>query len=187
MIALLYLKIERMLIVTRGGKREGAGRPLGQGKFKEKTKPLRIPESKVLQVLNFIHGKNKAMKLPLYSCYVAAGFPSPADDHIQKNLDLNEHLIHKPAATFFVRAQGNSMTKAGIHEGDILIVDRSLTPIHGKIVIAAVDGMLTVKRIIFKGKETWLYPENDEFKPILLEEYQDVTIWGVVTNVIHKV
>lgn len=173
--------------MTRGGKRKGAGRPPGQGKFKEKTKPIRVPESKVLQVLSFIEGQNTAMSFPLYSSCVSAGFPSPADDYVEESLDLNKHLIHKPAATFFVKASGNSMLGAGIHDGDILIVDRSLTPTDGKIVVAAVDGMLTVKRIVFKGKQTWLYPENDRFKPILLEEHQDVVVWGVVTNVIHKV
>ena len=166
--------MERASSMTRGGKRKGAGRPPGQGKFKEKTKPVRIPESKVLEVLSFIEGKASVMSFPLYSCSVSAGFPSPADDSIEESLDLNKHLIHKPAATFFVRASGRSMEKAGIHDGDILIVDRSLTPSDGKVVVAAVDGMLTVKRIVFKGKQTWLYPENESFKPILLEEHQDV-------------
>jgi len=173
--------------VKRGGKRQGAGRPAGQGKFKEKTKPVRIPESKVLEVLRLIEGGSPSFSLPLYSSRVAAGFPSPADDYVEESLDLNKHLIHKPAATFFVKATGNSMLGAGIHDGDILIVDRSLPPSDGKIVIAAVDGMLTVKRISFKGKETWLLPENDSFRPILLEEHNDVLVWGVVTNVIHKV
>ena len=173
--------------MTRGGKRQGAGRPPGQGKFKEKTKPVRIPESKVLEVLRLIEGESPSFSLPLYSSRVAAGFPSPADDYVEESLDLNKHLINKPAATFFVKATGNSMLGAGIHDGDILIVDRSLSPSDGKIVIAAVDGFLTVKRISFKGKETWLLPENDSFRPILLEEHNDVVVWGVVTNVIHKV
>ncbi len=173
--------------MTRGGIREGAGRPSGQGKYKEKTKPMRVPESKVLEVLKLINNDDPSFCLPLYSSSVSAGFPSPGDDHIEETLDLNKHLIHKPAATFFVRASGDSMIKAGIHDGDILIVDRSISPTNKKIVIAAVDGMLTVKRIFFIANETWLYPENDSYKPLLLKDLQDVVIWGVVTNVIHKV
>ena len=88
-----------------------------------------------------------ALPLPLFSGKVAAGFPSPADDYIEKSLDLNELLVQKPAATFFVRAQGESMLGAGIHPNDILVVDRSIAPVPGKIVICALNGELTVKRL----------------------------------------
>lgn len=125
--------------------------------------------------------------LPIYSCTVQAGFPSPADDYMEGKLDLNEHLVKHPSATFFVRAAGYSMIKAGIHPGDILVVDRSLEAKHGKIVIAVVDGQLTVKRLHKSVQDTYLMPENEEFEPIRFEEDSEVVIWGVVTNVLHEV
>ena len=118
---------------------------------------------------------------------ISAGFPSPADDHMEGKLDLNTHLVQHPTATFFVKASGDSMLGAGIHDGDILVVDRSLEPLKGKVVIAAVDGQLTVKRLQKKGSKTFLVPENKKFRSIELNENNDVKIWGVVTNVIHKV
>ena len=168
-----------------GGIRSGAGRPKGQGKFGEETKPVRIPVSMVDSVMTFIQSHD--LSLPIYSNKVNAGFPSPADDHIEGKLDLNTHLIKHPAATFFVKATGDSMIGAGIHEGDILVVDRSLEARSGKVVIAAVDGNLTVKRLKRSGKDILLSPENNNYKPIKLTENNDVVIWGVVTNVIHKV
>ncbi len=128
-----------------------------------------------------------SLRLPLFACAVQAGFPSPADDYMEGKIDLNKHLIRHPTATFFLRATGHSMIKAGIHPGDILVVDRSLEPRHGKIVIAALDGQLTVKRLHKSTKGTFLMPENDEFKPIKIEEGNDVVIWGVVTTVLHEV
>ncbi len=168
-----------------GGARVGAGRPKGQGKYKEPTKPIRVPESMVRDIMSFVESKGHA--LPLYSCAVQAGFPSPADDHMDGKLDLNKHLIKHPTATFFVKATGESMINAGIHSGDILVVDRSLEPKHGKIVIAAIDGQLTVKRLHKEGNETCLMPENDDFLPIIIEEGSEMVIWGVVTSVLHEV
>ena len=176
---------KRGVILPRGGVRAGAGRPKGQGKFGEKTKPMRIPISKIDSVMNFINNSN--ISLPLYSSKVPAGFPSPADDHMEGKLDLNTHLVKHPTATFFVKASGDSMLGAGIHDGDILVVDRSLEPRKGKVVIAAVDGQLTVKRLQKKGSKTFLVPENKKFRSIELNENNDVKIWGIVTNVIHKV
>ena len=176
---------KRGVVLPRGGARTGAGRPKGQGKFGEKTKPMRIPISKIDSVMNFINNSN--ISLPLYSSKVPAGFPSPADDHMEGKLDLNTHLVKHPTATFFVKASGDSMLGAGIHDGDILVVDRSLEPRKGKVVIAAVDGQLTVKRLQKKGSKTFLVPENKKFRSIELNENNDVKIWGVVTNVIHKV
>ena len=169
----------------RGGIRKGAGRPKGQGKYNEPTKPIRIPQSMISDGMKYL--SIKGYKLPLYASTVQAGFPSPADDYIEQQLDLNQHLIKHPTATFFVRAAGNSMVGAGIHSGDILIVDRSLNPKSGKIVIAAIDGQLTVKRLKKSSQGTYLVPENDEFDPIKIEENNDVIIWGVVTNVLHEV
>lgn len=125
------------------------------------------------------------IQIPLQTCKVEAGFPSFAEEYIDDNLDLNRYLIKHPAATFFVRVSGNSMLGAGIHDNDLLIVDKSLNPTNGKIVIAAIDGLLTVKRLIIKNKQTYLQAENDAFPPILLKSDSAIHIWGVVTNVVH--
>jgi len=127
------------------------------------------------------------LPLPLFNGKVAAGFPSPADDYVEKSLDLNELLVKKPAATFFVRAQGESMLGAGIHPNDILVVDRSIEPVPGKIVICALNGELTVKRLE-RGNGQWqLKAENPAYADIIIHEEVELVIWGVVTNVIHSV
>jgi DNA polymerase V len=106
--------------------------------------------------------------LPLFSGKVAAGFPSPADDYVEKTLDLNELLVQKPAATFFVRAQGESMLGVGIHPNDILVVDRSIEPVLGKIVICALNGELTVKRLACNGITGYgSYEQKTQAMPIL--------------------
>jgi DNA polymerase V len=125
-------------------------------------------------------------ELPLFLAKISAGFPSPADDYIDKNLDLNEYVIKHPSATFFVRVKGTSMINAGIHNGDILVVDRSLEPAHHKIVIAVLDGELTVKRVRKAGDHLYLMPENDDFEAIEVTEETDFQIWGVVTYAIHS-
>ncbi|MFA5960292.1 MAG: translesion error-prone DNA polymerase V autoproteolytic subunit [Tatlockia sp.] len=167
-----------------GGKRLGAGRPKGQGKYGEETKSIRVPVSRLNAIKQFAE-QNNAFKIPLFSCTVRAGFPSPADDYIEKHLDLNEHLVTHPAGTFMVRASGDSMTNAGIQSGDLLIVDRSLEATHGKIVIAAINGELTVKRLSRLNGRVQLLPENDNYPPIDISEEQDLVLWGVVTFVIH--
>ena len=125
--------------------------------------------------------------LPFFSSYVSAGFPSPADDYIEGKLDLNTYLIKHPSATFFVRVKGESMINAGIYDHDILIVDRSLEIASGKIIIAAIDGQLTVKRLLKYKNKIILNSENDLFKPIEIVEGKEVMFWGVVTSVIHFV
>jgi DNA polymerase V len=125
------------------------------------------------------------ISIPLFSGKVAAGFPSPADDYVEKNLDLNELLVQKPAATFFVRAQGESMLGAGIHPNDILVVDRSIEAVSGKIVICALNGELTVKRLARNNEQWQLKAENPDYPDIVIYEELDMVIWGVVTNVIH--
>jgi DNA polymerase V len=125
--------------------------------------------------------------LPLFTGKVAAGFPSPADDYVEKTLDLNELLIQKPAATFFVRAQGESMLGAGIHPNDILVVDRSIEPVPGKIVICALNGELTVKHLERDNEQWQLKAENPDYDDIVIHEELEMVIWGVVTNVIHSV
>tara|TARA_R110000868_G_scaffold237627_5_gene492259 strand:- start:29 stop:532 length:504 start_codon:yes stop_codon:yes gene_type:complete len=167
--------------MARGGTRVGSGRPK-----KEPTVVVRIPESKQLLVKQCLIGTDR-IKIPLYSSSVSAGFPSPADDYIESLLDLNEYLIKKPAATFLVRAKGESMLNAGIQSGDILIVDKSITPTHGKIVIAAIDGELTVKRLYQMEGVTKLQPDNPDYNDIDINAFSESVIWGVVTSVIHKV
>ncbi len=122
---------------------------------------------------------------PLFMVPVMAGFPSPAEDYIEGKLDLNRHLIKHPAATFFVKVAGDSMIDAGIHPGDILIVDRSLEPADKKVVIAVINGELTVKRIRMKNGRIYLMPENKNYKPVEIEKEMKFDVWGVVTNVIH--
>lgn len=131
------------------------------------------------------------LRLPLIGGRVEAGFPSPADDFIERSLDLNEQLVANPIATFFMRASGHSMDGAGIHDGDLLIVDRSITPSHGSIVIAVIDGGLTVKRLRKRGMRVSLIPEPNTldqgaYVPIEVGEETDATIWGVVTWSIHN-
>lgn len=129
--------------------------------------------------------KETRCERPIFMVPVTAGFPSPAEDYIEGKLDLNEHLVKHPAATFFVRATGDSMIDAGIHPGDILIVDRSLEVADKKVVIAVVEGELTVKRIRIIDEKVVLMPENENYKPIQINNETDFEIWGVVTNVIH--
>ena len=122
---------------------------------------------------------------PLFESRVPARFPSPAADYEEGRLDLNRYLIRHPAATFFVRAIGDSMIGAGIHCGDLLIVDRSLEPKDKSVVIAAIDGELTVKRIRIEKKKVTLEPENESYSVRQITEDADFQVWGVVTNVIH--
>ncbi len=129
----------------------------------------------------------KDLNIPLYISKIPAGFPSPADDYIDQTLDLNEYLISHPSATFFIRVQGDSMIGAGIHSGDILIVDRSIEAISGKIIVASLDGEFLVKRLIKNNDQILLLPENNEYKTIKITCENEFIIWGVVTYVIHPV
>lgn len=122
---------------------------------------------------------------PLYLASVSAGFPSPAEDYLEGQLDLNKYLISHPAATYFVRVTGDSMIEAGIHSGDLLLVDRSLEPQDKNVVIANVNGELTVKRIQIRGGKITLVPENKKFAPQPISPDSDLQIWGVVKHVIH--
>ncbi len=131
--------------------------------------------------------KRTKLDLPLFVTGISAGFPSPADDYIDRKLDLNELLITHPAATFFVRVEGNSMINAGIHSGDILVVDRALEPNNNNIVLAILDGEFTVKRIKKLKNDLYLTPENPDFEPIKIDEETNFEVWGVVTYVVHSV
>ncbi len=123
---------------------------------------------------------------PLMSTSVPAGFPSPAEQYVKSPLDLNELLVQRPAATFFVRAAGDSMIGAGIRSGDILVVDRSLEPHDGSIVIACVDREFTVKYLRSDGKTWSLHPANRKYKPIFFSDGMELKIFGVVTALIHR-
>ncbi len=125
-------------------------------------------------------------RLPIYACFVSAGFPSPAEDYLEGKLDLNEFLVKHPAATFFVRVSGDSMIRAGIHPGDLLIVDRALEATDGRVIIAVVNGELLVKRLHIKGKYLSLIADNPNYPPLQITEETEFQTWGVVTNVIHS-
>ena len=124
--------------------------------------------------------------IPMFADSVQAGFPSPAEDYMDLDLNLQDHLIQNPSATFCVRAVGESMKDAGIQSGDIMLVDKSLTPKNRSIVLAVIDGEFTIKRVNVSEKELYLMPENENFPPIKITEEMDFQVWGVVTYIIHK-
>lgn len=178
---------------THGGNRPHAGR-----KSAEPTKVVRLPVSVIDQLKNRSPALGSAlseiiplvdqlstMARPLYLSKVAAGFPSPGDNYIERRLDLNEHLIKHTEATFFVRVNGDSMTGAGIFDNDLLVVDRAVNPDVGRIVIASVNGELTVKRLMRRDGKTWLVAENPAYAPIEMKEGMEFVIWGVVTSAVH--
>ncbi|ANT64963.1 MULTISPECIES: LexA family protein [Prosthecochloris] len=124
--------------------------------------------------------------LPFAESEVVAGFPSPADDHLDISLDLNQALIRHPAATFYARVKGSSMIDAGIEEGDLLVVDKALEPKDGDIAVCFLDGEFTVKRISLREGEVCLVAANRDFPEIRVSGESDLVIWGVVTYVIHR-
>ena len=126
------------------------------------------------------------LRINLFSCPVVAGFPNPAEDYIEKTLDLNELLIDHPSSTFFVCAAGDSMINAGIHAGDVLVVDRSRTATDGNIVIALINGEYTVKRLSIQNHKITLRPENPDYAPIRLSDQDELIVWGVVTGLIRQ-
>jgi len=184
---------------TRGGRRPGAGNVY---KFGEPTKPMRVPVSVVPALERWLSGRTPPLgpeldrlyrpllsllplELDLFASPVKAGFPNPAEEYIEGRLNLDQHLIPHPAATFFVRASGDSMLGAGIHPGDLLVVDRSLEAAHGRVIIAVVDNELTVKRLCCRNGQIRLLAENDRYPPITIENGMTLEVWGVVTSVIH--
>ncbi|NTU68997.1 MAG: translesion error-prone DNA polymerase V autoproteolytic subunit [Chlorobiaceae bacterium] len=126
------------------------------------------------------------LELPLASSFISAGFPSPADDYLELKLDLNRALVRHPNATFYGRVKGSSMIDAGIGEGDILVIDKSLDPKDGDIAVCFIDGEFTVKRISNREEGLCLMPANEEFRPIRVSGESDFQVWGIVTYVIHK-
>lgn len=130
--------------------------------------------------------QNKATKLPLFDSPISAGLPAPAEDFIDKELDLNEFMIEHPTSTFFVKVSGSSMEGAAINDGDILVVDKSKSAYNKSIVVAFVNGEFLVKRILKHGNTFLLMPENPKYKPIKITKDIDFNIWGVVTFIIKK-
>ncbi len=137
------------------------------------------------ELLGPLRLKRNALQLPLAGDTVAAGFPSPADDYIDVGIDLNEVLIRHPSSTFFLRVSGDSMTGAGIHHGDLLLVDRSLEPRPQRIVVAVLDGAFTLKRLTRHRGQLRLEAANPAYPPLELHQCGDVQIWGVAIHVIH--
>jgi DNA polymerase V len=136
---------------------------------------------------NRIHSlANFSSTVPFFDMGIPAGFPSPATDHKEHTLDLHELLVEHPTATFFVRVKGDSMKGAHICDGDLLVVDRALTPASGKIIVAFLDGEFTVKRLVHENERWTLVAENPRYAPIQIEEGHDFQVWGIVTYVIHR-
>lgn len=125
------------------------------------------------------------LELPLFLSPVACGFPSPAQDYTEQTIDLNQLCVAHPAATYFVRAAGDSMVDYGIRDGDLLVVDRSRKALHGCVVVAAVDGEFTVKKLQLEPSVS-LLPGNPAYRPIHFSEGQELEIFGVVAFVVHK-
>ncbi|MHB1247830.1 MAG: LexA family protein [Polaromonas sp.] len=185
----------------RGGARPGAGRKPSP----DPTTTIRVPGSQKAAILDFVKHRQEGFRIPssmeifafaehpprqqfpFMGHSIRAGFPSPADDYVEKRIDLNEELIQHREATFFLRVKGQSMVDAGIDDGDELIVDRAIKPEHGRIVIAAVDGELTVKRFYQRDGVVKLIAENPKHPDIELKDGQEMLIWGVVTRIIKSV
>ncbi len=191
----------------RGGKRAGAGRPKGSGKYSEPTVALRLPQSLAQDVQRLLTHPltasqidlaqsqlealgqpqiDKPCLLPMLLEHAAAGFPSPAAQYCEGQIDLNDILIPHPAATFLMRVVGDSMIEAGILPGATLIVDRSLTPRDGDVVVAVLYGSeLTVKRLSQNGRRAYLLPANSRYPTTEITEAMDLCLWGVVTHTIN--
>ncbi len=124
------------------------------------------------------------LELPFVSSGISAGFPSPADDFIDTGIDLNKELIKNPYSTFYGRVRGDSMKDLGIHNGDLLVIDKSLEPQNGKIAVCYIDGEFTVKTIKIENDCCWLVPANENYKPIKVTADNNFMVWGIVINVI---
>lgn len=137
--------------------------------------------------LRFFHPDYESeLRIPFIPDGVSAGFPSPAADFMENNIDLNKELSENPLATFYIKVKGNSMIDAGINDKDVLIVDRSIEPENNKIAVCFIDGEFTVKRIKLEKDCLYLMPENSNYNPIKVTEENELVIWGIVTYVIKK-
>ncbi|MBI1276222.1 translesion error-prone DNA polymerase V autoproteolytic subunit [bacterium] len=169
--------------MTNQAKR-GRGRPVG-----EPTTVVRIPTRHKAEVMDIVAGR-KSLRLPFFSGNVSASFgAAPLDEYVEETLDLNDRLVRNPSSTFVVKATGDSMVDAGIHDGNLLLVDSSIKPMNNHIVVAALHGgELTVKRMRTSNVDEviWLCPENEKYKPLKVTQDMQMKIWGVVTNIIHE-
>jgi len=147
--------------------------------------PLKLHTGNIIDI--FSADTVTVLELPFIDDGVSAGFPSPALDFIDISIDLNKHLVKHPSATFYGRVKGVSLKNAGIDNGDLLIIDRSIEPTNGKIAVCYIDGEFTAKRIKISKNEIWLIPENENYQPIRVTEENDFLIWGIVTHVIKYV
>jgi len=176
-----------------GGRRPGAGRVPGPP-----TRVVRLPvplanlarglaaAKHMGDVAGFIDVQTRtALRVPMMAWSAACGFPSPAEDYVDKPLDFNELLIEHPAATFAIRIEGDSMTGAGIFPGDIAVVDRAREPVNGSIVLALLDGAFTVKRYRIKDGAVWLQAENPAYPDLQISDGQSLEVWGVITRSIR--
>ena len=168
--------------MPKGGIRHGAGRPKGTGKFGEVTKAIRLPYSLIDQVLQFVHQRGLC-----YPLFPADKLPELTPESPAEKLDIGRFLVQNPAATFVVRVTGESMIGAGIFPDDLMIVDRSVRAENGNVVIACVNDEFVVKRLYINDNKVELRPENKKFKVIKFDNVNDLKIWGIVKNVIHRV
>ena len=143
-----------------------------------------LHKSKLLEF--FTPYTSSSVNIPLFEGGVSAGFPSPAQDFSEHSIDLNLALIKNPVSTFFTRVSGDSMKDLGIFNGDLLVIDKSLDPIDGKIAVCFIDGEFTLKRISLEKESCWLMPANDNYKPIKVTEENDFIVWGIVTYSIKE-
>lgn len=126
------------------------------------------------------------LELPFFDTGISAGFPSPADDFIELSIDLNQYLVKHRDTTFFAKVKGHSMKNAGINDGDLLVIDKSLQPQDNKIAICQIDGSFTVKRIKIEKDVVWLIAENEDYKPIKVTPENEFMIWGIVIHSIKS-
>lgn len=193
-------------IKTHGGRRLGAGRKPGNS-MAQPTTVIRVPvniaeiiknfvstlkgkhllqgQTCVIDLIKFTQAKQR-ITLPLYTSKVAAGFPSPADDYVEQQLNPNDYLVENNTTTFFVRVKGDSMIEAGIFDNDVLVIDRSKTQQTGDIVLAVLDGEFTVKTLDWSKKSVKLIPANQSYPVIEVKKGQSFEIWGVVTGSMRK-
>lgn len=146
--------------------------------------PLKLHTSKTIDIYSAL--TETELELPYVNEGISAGFPSPALDFVDLTIDLNKHLVKHPSATFYGRVKGQSLKNAGISDGDLLVIDRSLEPANGKIAVCYIDGEFTAKRIQKTKNELWLIPENDDYQPIKITEDNNFVVWGIVTHVIKS-
>jgi len=194
-------------MATRGGKRNNAGRPQGTGKYGEPTTVVRIPASQENTVKDFLGALEKkrlregqdnvveivaiaadqsTLALPLYTSKVSAGYPTPAEEHVEKRMNPSEYLIENDTDTFFVRVKGDSMIDAGIFEDDVLVVDRSRLAQIGDIILAMLDGEFTVKTLGKSKHGPRLLPANKNYPVIDISPEQSFQVWGVITGSMRK-